>query len=89
MHFIDSLFFFVQQVAVMLPGALRADAMAELGLGMLLDVFFELHPIAPRILIYPDFFAVTANRKDAFQDIDFAGQFLHLPGIFVNKIRKD
>jgi hypothetical protein len=41
--------------------------MAELGVGMRDDVFFEKFP---PIMIITDFFAKTANRKDALQSPD-------------------
>jgi len=50
--------------------------MAELYVGMLADVGFDLFPVS---LIITHFFAVSANRQQALQDLDFIRGLLACP----------
>ena len=59
---IPFLFSLVVIILVELAGAFRADAVAELGVGMGTDVILDLIPIA---FVVSDFFAGRANGEKA------------------------
>ena len=59
----------------MLAQAVRADAVAEVGLGVVRDVGLHLLPVT---LIIPDSFAGSAHREHAAQGLDLGQRILKL-----------
>jgi hypothetical protein len=69
-------FFLIQVFPIVFLGALRAKSMAELRIGMIRDIAFD---VDPGIVLFADALAEAADRKDPLQGLHFSGKLICLP----------